>query len=165
MIRDQELNRLISYAKALNVNIVKKPSTRNTPEAEWTIDGTQITIYMKKRSKTEEILLIIHELAHHKSWINRGRKEYMKTHQAYDAQMKADNKILAKRHRKVIYETEKNDTDYWDEIIRDVDIKINPKRIKLEKEMDIWIYKQYYLTGEFPSGQEIKDKRKQLRAL
>ena len=147
MIRDDELKRLEAYAKALGISIVRKRSTSKSPVAEWAMDGSEIILYdTHKYSKTQEIIILIHELSHHKSHIARGRKEYIKTHQAYNADNEKD--VPAKRHRKVIYEEELNDTQYWDTIIKDVNIKINPIKIEIEKRFDIWSYKCYYRDWE-----------------
>jgi hypothetical protein len=106
-----------------------------------------------------------HELAHHKSWIKCGRIGDLKTNQALilDDERKKGDPPLPKAKRKLIYETEKNDAVLWDEIIVEVGIKISKKRIQLEREMDVWMYEHYYKKGDYPSGIDVKIKRKALR--
>ncbi len=163
MIRDEELKRLEAYAKALGVKITRKPQGKNDPGAEWTVDGTEIIIYRRRNeSKTQQILKLIHELAHHRAWLANGRKGNLITDQALSAHDEKKGKIN-KKLRKIIYTSEKNDMKYWDEIINDVNIKINPKKIELEKNVDLWMYYQWYLTGNYPSREELIEFRAKRR--
>ena len=167
MIRDEELKRLESYAKGLGVKITKKKGKRFDPGAAWVVDGSEIILFVSPRdSKTTLILRLIHELAHHKGWINNGRKQDLNTNQALILDDERNNRKdppLPKKQRKLIYETEKNDMQYWDEIIREVNIKIRSERIKLEKEMDLWTYVYYVKNGKYPTGTQTKQQRKDLK--
>lgn len=164
MIRDEELKRLESYAKGLGVKITRKKKTKYDPAAAWVVDGSEIILFVSPRdSKTALILKIIHELAHHKGWINNGRKQDLNTNQALILDDERDERTdppLPKKQRKLIYETEKNDMQYWDEIIREVNIKINPRRIEQEKKLDLWVYEYYLKHGDYPTVKQCKEKRR-----
>ena len=49
---------------------------------------------------------------------------------------------------------EKYDTKYWEYVITELGIKIKKDILEIEKSLDIWVYKQYYIKGEFPSSKK-----------
>ena len=164
MVRDKELKRLENYAKALGVKITKQKKKKEDPEAAWVVDGSEIIIFTSvKESKTQLILKIVHEMAHHKSWIANGRKQDLRTNQALIRDDERDSKIdppLPKSQRKLISETEKNDMKYWDDIIKELNIRIKPSIINKAKKLDLWVYEYYYKKGEYPTSKEYKEKKK-----
>jgi hypothetical protein len=164
-IRDNDLKRLQKYAEGLGIKVVWKQWKENDPDASWTTDGSEITIYEHPRqSKTDVILSFIHELGHHQAWIYNGRKEDLKTNRALDLdeKRKTDDPPIPKEQRKLIYESEKNDADYQDLIFKELNLNIPYKKFIVNKKLDVWMYYRYYITGEYPTQTERDKKRKQL---
>lgn len=165
MIRDQEIRRLVNYARALGCKIINKVRTRNDPAALWTAtegESSTITIFTKRYdSKTYIILTLIHELAHLKSHINNNRK-------VSNAMSRISTEYWKrKKHpewvRRTILNEEMNDLKYWDEIVRECDIRINPKRIEYQKELDILHYEYYYLLDDNPPLDELDDIKRAIK--
>jgi len=157
MIRDEELNRLIKYAQGMGISVKFKPYIpRSQYEAEWKIDGSEITIFVTKRcSKINKILSLIHELAHHKAFVDNGRQFDPKVEEAIDSE---ENKI----HRKRILDYEREDTIYWEDIYKDTNCQFDIKILHKQKEYDIWNYEVFYETGKFPTRKQSVAKRKEL---
>ena len=158
MVRDEELNRLIRYAQGMGLSVRFKPYVPySKDEAEWHTDGTEIAIFVTpKTSKIEKILSLIHELGHHKSWIENGRKVDPKFEDAL-----GDDE--SKRSRRIVYLGELNDTQYWEQIYRDTNCQFNPYILHKQRELDVWMYEVYYETGKFPTRKAKIAKRKQLK--
>ncbi len=157
MRRDDELNRLIRYAQGMGMAVHFKPyKPHSKDEAEWAIDGTELTVYVRpKTSKIEKILSLIHELGHHKSFIDDNRKLDPKIEEALDSE--------EKRHRKRILDMEINDSVYWEDIYKDTNCQFNIQKLYKQKELDIWVYEVYYETGNWPTSKEKAQKRKELK--
>lgn len=159
MLRDDELNRLVKYAQGLNVQVKFRPfNVKYGAEAEWTIDGTEITIFKRKKgSKLRLILCLIHEIAHHLEHIhNNDRKPDPKLEEALDE----DDK---KKMRKRVYEWELKGAQWWETIYKETDLKFKLNKLYMERDFDLWMYEIYYETGYFPNRGEQRPKRKELR--
>jgi hypothetical protein len=159
MIRDEELNRLIRYAQGMGISVRFKPYIPHSKdEAEWTIDGSEITVYVKSStSKIDKILSLIHELGHHKAFVNNDRAVDPKVEEVLDCE------DIKKNQRRIILQDEKNGTKYWEEIYRDTNCQFGLDRLEMQKELDLWAYQVYYETGKFPTNKECREKRKQLK--
>ena len=157
MVRDEELSRLIKYAQGMGVSVKFKPYIKYSKyEAEWSTDGTEIIIYVTKRSsKINKILSLIHELAHHKSFVDNNRQIDPKVEEAIDSDKN-------KQHRKCILDYETKDTAYWEDIYRDTNCQFDIRILHKQKEEDIWTYQIFYETGKFPSRFHTLAKRKEL---
>ena len=165
-IRDEELKRLEAYAKALGVQKVMYSTKPSNNGAEWHTDGSQITLYVTKRlTKTALILNFIHELGHASHWINVGKKDHPDLITALNAEdaRKANDPPIDKKLRKLIYYDEFAGTQYWDKIIKTVDIKINLEKINISKKIDLYIYRTYYETGNLPTRKELISFKKRLK--
>ena len=166
-VRDQEISRLVKYAEALGVKVSFINRDSSHP-ADWVIDGSEIRIYTKKSySKTDTILSLIHEIAHHLWFIyEKERQPDLKFEQAISIQnlVEEDLKTIAPKNvRKKILQVEKEGIKYWDIIIKDTNIKIADWKIQANKEFDIWNYEVYYETGSFATRKVRKDKWKQIK--
>lgn len=159
-----ELTRLVKYAEGLGIKVLFLNKKKNDPSAEWTMDGSEIRLYKYKNDTlTNQILSAIHELGHHLSWVNRGRKDDINVHRAIDAMDRAGDKPISKSKRKVIYEMEKFDSQYHEIIYNELGLKIPKYKMLAERDLSNWGYKVYYLTGKDPTQTEFKIKRKELR--
>lgn len=157
-VRDEEINRLIKYSQGMGLSVRFKPYFKGSNSAEWAIDGTEITIYItKKTSKIDKILSLIHELSHHKSFVDNERQMDPKVEEALDSE---ENK---KSHRKRILDMEVSDSIYWEDIYRDTNCQFDVNRLYMQKEFDIWQYQVYYEKGKFPKSKEKKSKWKELK--
>lgn len=170
-VRDEELKRLEKYAYGLGVKKINyaKPLGDSTG-AEWSVsdDGTEveITFYMHTRiSKRALILNFIHELAHHLSWIYRGKQDSPELETALQTEYsrKKSDPLLDKEDRKLIYLMEKEDAQFREAIWKEVDIKIPIEYLQADIEVDIWGYKRYYMTGHHPTNFEMKKQQTKMR--
>lgn len=158
MIRDEEISRLIKYAEGMDLQVKFKPRTRNGNAAEWTLDGTEITIYQKKReSKIETILSLIHEISHHVWFIHdMNRQIDQESKEAFASEEPT------KKMRKKLLDMEIAATKWWDIVYRDTNCKFKKWRLEVNKTFDIWVYEVYSEIGEFPSKKEGRLKYKEL---
>jgi hypothetical protein len=133
---------------------VKKSGDR----AEWTLDGKEITIFTEKNdSKIQLILSLIHELGHHKGFVNNGRKLDPKVDEALGDE--EERKVSRRR----IYLDEAKDAEYWEEIYNDTNCNFPINKLYLQKEFDIWSYEFYYENGNFPDNKDRAKKMKELK--
>ena len=127
-IRDQEIARIEKYAAGLGIKIKWEKYTRAIgAEADWQIDGTQITMYCwARQSKTAKILALVHELAHHMGWVYNDRKQDLKTNAALenDAERKRGDPPIPKEQRYLIWYTEHHDAKYQESIFKELGLKI-----------------------------------------
>ncbi len=160
-IREKELLRLESYAKSLGIKVsYRKLKKSYSSVAEFYIDGSGITVYTwPGLSKTRIILNLLHETAHAVQWIHEGKK----INPALLDALRLPSKEHTKEQRKLIYEDEQKATHFWDQIVKMVDIKINPKTILIRKKLDIFSYRYYYETGKFPTDKLMKQKKKEFK--
>jgi hypothetical protein len=170
VVRDEEIKRLIFYAKAMGVKVVIYNKDHPDGDAEWFLDGSLINVYAgRNTSKTDIVLSLIHELGHHVWFIHeKNRQPDLKIDEAITREnltQKTDKKNPTPKHlRKKIYDVELAGIKWWHSIIKDTDIKIPEWKINFQMEIDIWMYEQYYETGEFPTGEKQRKKRKELKA-
>lgn len=159
MIRDEELNRLIRYAQGMGISVRFKPYVKSyATDAEWATDGSEITIYTRSiNSKLDKILSLIHELGHHKGFVENNRKIDPEIEEALEEEEKN------KKNRKKIYLDEIKDTQYWEQIYKDTNCQFNIQKLYKQREFDIWSYEVYSESGKFPTKSAIKEKKRQLK--
>lgn len=163
MIRDQEFQRLLLYAKGLGLKVTVFNKKNPNAVAEWALDGSEIRIYSPSNmSKTELILTLVHELGHMLNYIHdKNRKHSKKILKAWERENNNDN--LPEATRKLIYEDEQAGTLWWQAIIKEVNIKIKPWKIELQKDFDLWVYEFFYKNGNYPNRAIRRDKLKELK--
>ncbi len=161
--RDKELSRLEKYAAGLGIKITWKKYVRGQENAAtWSIDGTEITVFLwSRRSKTGIILDLIHEFAHHMAWIANDKKTPLAIERAIDADSAGE---ATKEHNRIIYEMEKSDARYQERIFKELQLTIPIWKFKSRKKLDMWVYKRIWQTGKMPKEKEIELKRKELDA-
>jgi hypothetical protein len=117
-----------------------------------------VTVYVTSRcSKLEKILSLIHELGHHKGWIENNREPDPKVDEAMEAEE------AGRRFRKRILDMEENDSLWWEQIYKDTNCKFGLDRLELQRQFDIWCYEHYYETGKDATKKEKKAKWKELK--
>lgn len=158
-IRDQEINRLVRYAEGMGLK-VKFDRWNKDNSAEWTTDGTQITIFTRTQSsKTETILSLTHELGHHVWFIHeKNRMPDLKFEEAIDRQNLFHDQISStpapKKLREKILRCEIAGTKYWETIWKETNIKLPKWKLFAAMEFDLWMYEKYAETGHFPKTLE-----------
>jgi len=159
MVRDDEINRLIKYAQGMGLSVRFKPYVKYSKDiAQWTIDGTEITFFVRANaSKLSTVLDLIHELGHHKAWIDNKRKFDPKIEEALDSE---ENK---KHHRKRLLDWEIDSAVYWEDIYKDTNCKFPLYILHRQKDLDIWQYEYYYETGRYPTENDKKIKWDKLK--
>jgi hypothetical protein len=158
----KELERTIMYAKSLGivVNLIK--AKRSDPDAEWTTDGSEITLYLRhKKSITRLILDLVHELAHHMAFVYNNRKVPRKINKVFAKYSETEIK-LTKKERKIIYEEELFDSQYQETIFKELNLKLPLYKLQVERDLSNWIYFTYYKTGKYPIIKDVQLKRNEL---
>ena len=169
MIRDDELKRLIHYAKGLGVKVTIYSSHNKDGAADWALDGSEISVWSGGFSKTDTVLSLIHELGHQLYFIHeKDRQPDLKFDEAITRENVVakvnDKKNLTPKHlRKKIYDVEAAGTAWWSVIVKETNVKIPEWRISMQMEMDIWMYEYYYEHGTFPDRTKARLKRRELR--
>lgn len=170
MLRDEEIKRLTHYAKGLGVKVIIYSKNDPDAAAEWTIDGSLIQVYAGPgTTKTDIVLSLIHELAHHVWYIHeKDRQPDLKfdealTRENLTAEVKDKKSLTPKHLRKKIYDVELAGTKWWHIIAKDTDVKIPDWKVDMQMEYDMWTYEQYYENGIFPKRSESKKKLKELK--
>jgi len=163
MIRDLEIERLVKYAQALDTRIVFSNKKNPSDAAEFTIDGSQITIYTKKNSsKTDTVLTILHEVAHLLDHIHKNDRVM---DDSFEEALPDDNEEdISKKRRKKILNVEKSSTKYWEIIYKETNLSFPIYKLHAQMEMDIWSYEIYHETGKFPILKKRNEKRKEIYA-
>lgn len=165
-IRDQELLRLEKYANGLGIKVTyKKLKPDSKAHAEWTVDGKEIILYLgEKDPKILIVLNFLHELGHHMHhvYMDRQRDKDLERALNLEAEREPDSPPISKKLRKMIYEDEVDACKYRKQIAHEVGIKVPEWRIDVDIQLDCWIYYQYYIKGEVPSGVQIRKKKKEL---
>ena len=148
-IRNREIKRLVNYAKGLGCTVkIKNVLTikKNSSVAEMELDTNIIYLYITpKCSKISIVFSLIHEIAHYKGYIKRKRIVSIREDYVYGRYSK--DKTLPLSLRKQIFKDEKKDLYYWNGIIKDCNIQINPNRIAMQKELDLLWYKLFVKYG------------------
>lgn len=164
-----DLSRLVRYAQGLGLRVSFKEHTPgDSTGAEWLTDGKdqEIVLYTWSGvSKVRLILNLLHELAHHVSFRHDRSKVSKTLLKALDMEDERDPKgaPIPKRYRKLIYESEARDALYREAIAIETHLKLPMWKIKADKDLDIWLYKCYYETGDTPKTKEISCKQTELR--
>jgi hypothetical protein len=167
-IRDEEISRLISYAKGLGLKVTFNSSMEDS--GGWTTDGTELIISTHPKnftSKTEMILTLIHEIAHMVHFIHeKNRNPDLKFEEALERQNLYEEEILEtpapKRFRNKILQNEVAATKWWTVIYQDTNIKIPLWKVNAAMEFDIYQYQVYYETGHFPTKKQRSEKNKEI---
>ena len=161
MIRDEEIKRLILYAKALGVRLTIR--NFSFPEEAETVEWNGISININKhkhKNKTQLILSLLHELSHAK-YINTQKG---KISEAWELEEEREHgKKLPKKIRKEMVDFELNSLDSMMDIATELKIELSMNKIKKQCELDKWIYEHYLKEGEWPSEKIKKAKRKELK--
>jgi hypothetical protein len=165
VIRDDEMQRLVNYAKGLGLKVTFTDKDKGV-SALWTLDNTEITICKKaNKTKIETILSLIHEIAHakHNLW-EKDRKIDVKFENALDHIDNAEkhNSDPKKDQRKIVLDNEIAGTKYWHEIYKETNMKFPIWRLEVAMEYDIWQYEVFYKTGHDASFKERKKKLKEI---
>lgn len=165
-IRDQEIQKLQSYAEGLGLQVQWRKHRRGDPGAAWITDGSVLIMYTwPGKSKKRIVLDFLHELAHHMAWVYNNRQEDSATDEALDKESsrKPGDPPIDKTYRKLIYVAERDDAEYRNAIAHEVGIKLDKKVLELDKKLDIAIYLYYYRTGEMPTQSFIERKKNKLK--
>lgn len=153
----QQLGRLINYAKGIGLNVFFRDYYKNGPAAEWTLDGKEIIIYVRKNQpKIQIIMCLIHELGHHLDYVRNKYSKY--DHRLSNALDKTD-----KKSRAIVFQNEKNGMKFWKTIYEETNLTFPIRRLELEMRYDYLIYEYWYETGQDPTTKLLKKFKKMLR--
>lgn len=157
-IRNEELKRIEKYAEGLGIKITYKKQKHLDPEADWAIDGSEITVYLRNRQSTTQIILdIIHELGHHHCWVYNNRK----------TPISLDNALGRDKHNKkdrlAILKDEENGAEYHLMIYKELGLKIPQWKVELERDLSLEIYRYYAKHNDWPTVSWRKKKKKELK--
>jgi hypothetical protein len=162
--RDKEIARLRDYARGLGITLVMSSSKKAPPNtgATWhevNKDNAIITIYVDKHrtTKTDFILIMLHELSHHLAWRYNGSNDTPELLAALGA-----DEPKTEKQRELIYRMEKNDAQYRLAIVTELNIQIPIWKVLADIELDTWIYFEYWKNGAVPTVIKSSQKRKEL---
>lgn len=156
-IREQELKRVEKYAQGLGIKVSYKKQGPEDPEADWSLDGTEITVYLRNRQSTTQIILdIIHELGHHQHWVYSNRTIPI----SLDKALLKDKPT--KKDREAIYQDELNGAAYQLLIYKELGLKIPQWKVEVERDLSLEMYKTFYKNGNFPTVRQKNQKKKEL---
>lgn len=161
-IRDEEIKRLIHYAKGLGVNVILHDRDDKDNAALWHTDGSTIEVFApQNKPKIDIVLDLLHELGHMAWFIHeKDRQPDLKFEEALGRPEDSTPKDL----RKKIYDVELAGTAYWDAIYKETNLKIAKWKVDSQMEFDMWMFERYYETGKFPKGKEKKEKLKEIKS-
>lgn len=165
-LRDKEVSKLLAYAKGLGIKVKFKPYRTGCPGGEYCNEERTINVYKwPKQTKTDVILILLHELGHHIDWVYKNKRDPKVLLEALYKEESRTPKDppISKRLRKRIYQCEYDGTAYMPIIAKELDLKIPMWKVEAEMECDRWVYKQYFITGDIPTTKEVAAKRKELR--
>jgi len=155
-----ELDKLIAYVESLGVKVLFKPTTSGDDAGEWHLDGKTIIIYEK--SLPRRYFMLLHESAHHYEYVVSGKRLRDEEIAAFNkAANLPSGEMLEKKYRKAIYQAEKNDAKHQLTIHKKLNSGVDVKRVKLEIEYSNWLYRDYFITGHYPSMKQRREKRKE----
>ena len=166
MIRDQEIERLVNYIKGLGLKVVFS-SKKSDYSALWYLDNSQITICKSKNvSKIETILSLLHELGH--AVHNIHEKDRKVDEKFEDALYRLEEaEVLEidseKRHRKTLLKNEIGGSRYWHSIYKETNMKFPIWKLDAAMEFDLWIYEEFFETGEYPNAKDKILKNKEIQ--
>jgi hypothetical protein len=160
--RDDEIKRLIHYAKGMGVKVVLRSKGEGDDSAYWSIDGSMIEVFTTPtKSKTSIVLDLLHELGHQVWFVHeKDRQPDLKFEEA----LGRPEDDISKELRKKIYDVEVAGTTWWESIYKDTNLKVPKWKVNSAMEFDMWMYEQYYETGVFPKGKARTAKLREVRA-
>lgn len=158
----KEFTRLVKYAEGLGIKVTLSNKVDPDASAVWVTDGSEIILYdQTKAGPLKSCLLLIHELAHHMSYVHSGRKGNMYTNRLLEKENSGGT--LTKKQRQHIYEMEKADSAYQPIIHKEIGSKIPIERLTKEIEYDMWQYKFWVNHNRLPKTKEQRAFRKKQR--
>lgn len=159
-IRDREIVRCATYALQHDMDVKWKPYRPGMPSATWDPDGNKLTVAKwHGKSKTETILDLVHEFAHHRAWLKNGKV----TDKIYEDALDADNNNRAtEEDNYLLLQLERNDAKYQLRIFRELKLKIPLYKFFAHRRLALWIYKVNWKTGQMPTEKAIAQKKRDL---
>lgn len=156
-VRDEELRRLEKYAEGLGVKVYYRPYIPFSLDAAlWSIDGTQIVIFVTvDQSKTALILSLIHEIGHHLSFVYKNKMIPKKLDMALDRE--SNQLVPTKEQRKALLDWELLGMEYHLNVYKECDVKIPEYKLHVENEVQKYIYTYYYKHGKVPTHKMRED--------
>lgn len=162
--RRDELKRVIKYAEGLGLKVVRKRYTKGDPSGTYDHNNLTIELYeWPSQSLTRKILILLHELGHHMDWVHISKqRESQLLNKALEKDWERDKKLktsrqvppIAKYLRRHIYNSEKRAINYMPVVFNELRLSIPRWKLKLEMELDTWVYLRYYQSGKYPSRNE-----------
>lgn len=163
----KEFERMKLYAKGLGIKVtLLKREGDDYSTSEWLTTGDEIIFYNIEKKKFLDLIIdFIHELSHHMFWVHNGRKGDLKTDRALDKNQAylESGETLPKKYRKIIYQMEKDEAVYQEVIHKEIGSKVPLWRVRSSRDLDIWIYRKWYQTGEWSRPKAIDEQFKKLR--
>lgn len=157
----REIGKLIALAQSAGVKVFFHTDSSEVSEGQF--DDRREVIHVYSKTPLRQYFTLIHENGHLRGFIKDGRIVPGKIDKAYHKDYNLESgKILDKKYRKIIYDTEKRDAKNQLDIHFETKSTIPLWMLKREIEYDLWIYKVYYKTGKVPSKKEGKEMRKSL---
>ncbi len=156
---DDDLTKLKHYAKSLGLTVKIVPADKSIDcSAVYIAEDKQVILYQfKGRSKTFMVLCLLHELGHHREFLDRSKKDTETLIDALNAEKPN------KSQRAAIYVSECNAAVYMVIIRDELSLKIPRYKVMAESQLDAFVAESFYINGKHNTQKVNKEKRKQLR--
>jgi len=158
---DEDLKKLKHYAKSLGLKVRVIPGEYSVDQsAQYDPYDKTIDLYkFNGKSKTYMVLCFLHELGHHREFLDKNGKD---TDILIDAlRTESPNKA----QRQMLYISECNAALYMPIIAHELSLKTPRYKIIAEAELDKYIAKCYYETGKHNTQIHNRKKRQELRKI
>jgi hypothetical protein len=155
----EDFKRLKNYAKSLGLTVKVLSGEKSTDQsAQYDPYDKSIDLYeFKGKSLTFMVLCFLHELGHHREFLDRNKKDT-------DLLLSAmDSEKPNKAQRMALYISECNAALYMVVIHTELGLKLPKYKVEAESELDKWIAKCFWETGKHNTQETNRKKRKELR--
>jgi hypothetical protein len=163
MKRDEEIKKLLHYAKALGVKVTIRHYQKLEDMGEFGSEGPKMFININKKhhaSKTELILSLLHELAHAKFFVLNNRP--LSDGWILEHEREIKSRKLSKKLRKEMVDFELDSLDLMNNISTELNIQLPKWKILRQIEFDKWMYSYYLEHAEFATKTNWEPKWKEL---
>lgn len=161
-VRDEDLKRLVHYAKGLGLKVKFRKHIKGIGGAEYDWEHQEIWVYRSSScSKTTLILNMLHELGHHEDFIAKGRKTTKRVEKAFaklnDGNIYGYRLDLTKKDREIIWKEERDGIEYMDVIHEAANLKLPRWKVKRAQHLDLAEYNLLYKEGRFLTTKEYRE--------
>lgn len=153
----KELNRVVMFAESLGLKVLfvsgkNKDYVGCYMEPEKKTPGVIEVCRSKKTTVTFQILTLLHEIGHHVDYTDKGSMPR--------AVRFLDQPNAPKWARRAIYNAERRGAAHGEQLYWTLMLRIPFWKVKKAFATDLYLYRKYFLTGEYPTWNETRKFRR-----